>query len=102
MEVETMAGALYEAMLLSYVGFKVSREVGSDLVQTGHQESKEATGAPGQHWVGQEPEDLGVAARHLGLLQHPANIETHDGHPGEHGHRAEVAEISQTDAERVG
>ena len=44
-----MAGALYEAMLLSYVGFKVSREVGSDLVQTGHQESKEATGAPGQH-----------------------------------------------------
>ena len=46
MKVETLAGALYEAMLLSYVGSKLSRKVGDELVQTGHQESEEATGAP--------------------------------------------------------
>ena len=44
-----MARALYEAMLLSYVWFKLSREVVGDLVQTGDQESEEATGAPAQH-----------------------------------------------------
>ena len=102
MEVEAVAGVLHEAMLGSNVWFILCREVGGDVVEAGHEEGEEATGPPAQHEVDQEPEDPGVTAWHLGLLQHPANIETHDRHPGEHGHRGEISEISQTDAEIIG
>lgn len=97
-----MAGVLHEAMLQSDVWFELRWEVRRDVVQAGHQQGQEGTGAPAQHWVGQEPHWIGVAAGYFGLLQHPANIETHDGHPGEHRDGAEVTEISQADAERIG
>ena len=102
MEVEAVAGVLHEAMLGSNVWFILCREVGGDVVEAGHEEGEEATGPPAKHGVDQEPEDPGVTAWHLGLLQHPANIETHDRHPGEHGHRGEISEISQTEAEIIG
>ena len=101
MEIQTVAGPLYEAMLESNV-WSILRRNHSDVVHAGDEEGEEATAAPAQQGVGQEPQDLGVTSGNLGLLQHPANIETHDRHPGEHGHRAEVSEISQTDAEMIG
>ena len=67
MEIETVAGPLYEAMLESDVWF-VLRRNHSDVVHAGDEEGEEATAAPAQQGVGQEPQDIGVTPWNLGLL----------------------------------
>ena len=44
-----MAGVLHEAMLQSDVWFELRWEVRRDVVQAGHQQGQEGTGAPAQH-----------------------------------------------------
>ena len=99
---DPMAGVLQEAFVSANVWF--DRVWESDIavhVRQEHPDGSQAAGAPSHDRVEQELPCLGVTAGNRRLLEHPAEVKTHDGHPEEHRHSGEISEVSQKDTEDI-
>ena len=96
MEIESLGPVLQEA--LGVADPRPGHTWGSLLQQLVGQEDgggEEEAPAPGHQRVQQVLEGGRASAGHPRPHEGPAEVEAHDGHPGEHGHSQEVAGVAE-------
>lgn len=102
MEVEALSLVPEEALAVADHG--VGDGGGVRRHQHVHQdyaEGEQGAPAPGHGRVDGVLEGGGALPRHLRPHEGPAQVEAHDGHPGEHAHREEVAAVAEDLADNV-
>ena len=106
MQVQSLRLIFKEAFCESYIGFGEEHSLVvplllQDLVSNDDCDSQGYAQSPGKRWIDDKLEQSWAPSGYLGSDEGPAQVKTHDCHPGEHGDGEEVSTITSDLADKA-